>query len=92
MAIPWGEPEQLETFKTGVAPLAKRHPEVPIVPVFLHGLGKALPRGKLLLIPFFCDVFVGESMLWAGGRAEFMADLDRRMGELADEGQIPAWE
>lgn len=87
-----GEPEQLETFKTGVAHLAKRHPEVPIVPVFLHGLGKALPRGKLLLIPFFCDVFVGQSMLWTGKRDEFMAELDRRMGQLADEGQFPAWE
>jgi len=87
-----GEPEQLEKFKTGVAHLAKRHPEVPIVPVFLHGLGKALPRGKLLLIPFFCDVFVGQSMHWTGKRDEFMAELDRRMGELADEGQFPAWE
>jgi len=87
-----GEPEQLEAFKTGVAHLAKRHPEVPIVPVFLHGLGKALPRGKLLLIPFFCDVFVGQSMSWTGKRDEFMAELDRRMGELADEGQFPAWE
>lgn len=87
-----GEPEQLETFKTGVAHLAKRHPEVPIVPVFLHGLGKALPRGKLLLIPFFCDVFVGQSMRWTGRRDEFMAELDHRMGELADEGQFPAWE
>ena len=87
-----GQPERLETFKTGVAHLAKRHPEVPVVPVFLHGLGKALPRGQLLLIPFFCDVFVGESMHWTGKRDEFMAELDRRMVTLAAEGQFPAWE
>ena len=87
-----GQPERLETFKTGVAHLAKRHPQVPVVPVFLHGLGKALPRGQLLLIPFFCDVFVGESMRWSGQRDEFMAELDSRMGTLAAEGQFPAWE
>ena len=40
-----GEPEKLEEFRTGVAHVAKRYPEVPFFPVFMHGLGKALPMG-----------------------------------------------
>jgi len=87
-----GEPERLGRFKSGVARLAARHAGAPVVPVFLHGLGKALPRGESLLVPFFADVFVGEPIPWTGDRAAFMAELGRRMGDLAAEGRFPPWE
>lgn len=87
-----GDPEHMEKFKTGIAHLAKRQPGAAIVPIFLHGLGKALPRGTFLLVPFFCDVFVGEPMGWNGDRASFMAELENRELDLAGEGQFPAWD
>lgn len=87
-----GEPERLADFKSGVAHLARRYPSLPFYPVFLHGLGKALPRGEAVLVPFFCDVFVGEPMSWNGDKAKFMDDLTHRMTVLAAEGHFPAWE
>jgi 1-acyl-sn-glycerol-3-phosphate acyltransferase len=87
-----GEPERLGAFKSGIAHLARRHPEVPVVPVFLHGLGKVLPKGELLPVPFFVDVFVGEAMRWTGDKGSFMAALDGRLHALAAEGSFPAWE
>lgn len=87
-----GEPERLSTLKSGVAHLVERHPGVPVVPVFLHGLGKALPKGDWLPVPFFCDVFVGEPVPWRGSRDAFMGDLTARMEALADEGHFQPWE
>jgi 1-acyl-sn-glycerol-3-phosphate acyltransferase len=86
-----GDPEKLANFKTGVAHLAKRHPNVPIVPIFLHGLGKALPKGEALIVPFFCDVFVGERILWSSDRQTFMNTLESSIKSLADEGHFTAW-
>lgn len=87
-----GDPEVRKEFKTGVAHVAKRHPDVPITPVYLHGLGKALPKGEGILVPFFCDVFIGQLLRWPGSRAEFMATLDQSMADLEGEGYIPEWE
>ena len=87
-----GEPERVGEFKSGVAHLAKRFPDVPFVPVFLHGFGKALPPGEALLVPFFCDVFLGDPTHWCGDKARFMDDLTSRMNALAAEGDFPPWE
>jgi 1-acyl-sn-glycerol-3-phosphate acyltransferase len=87
-----GEPERLAEFKSGLARIVERCPEVPVVPVFMHGLGKALPRGDWVLVPFFLDVFVGEPMRWSGDRDGFMADYRARMAALRDEGSFAAWD
>ncbi len=80
-----GEPETLSVFKKGLAHLAQRHPEAAVVPIFLHGLGKSMPKGAALPVPFFCDVFVGEPVAWSGDRERFMEDYTQRMQGLAEE-------
>jgi 1-acyl-sn-glycerol-3-phosphate acyltransferase len=87
-----GEPERLAEFKSGMARLKERRPAVPVTPVFMHGLGKALPRGETLLVPFFVDVFIGEPVPWTGDRQEFMDRFKTAIAALADEGQFPVWE
>lgn len=90
-----GEPERLSEFKSGVAHLALAHPQVPVIPVFLHGLGKSLPKGSALPVPFFCDVFVGEPLPplpVPADRKLYLQILRERMDALATEGRFAAWE
>jgi len=87
-----GEPEQRADFKRGVAFLAKARPHTPVHPVFMHGLGKALPKGSLILVPFNCDVIAGEPFKYEGGAPAFMETLEARMSALASEGHFQPWE
>ncbi len=70
-----GDPERPARLKPGIAHLARRLPEVPLVPVHLQGLGKALPKGEGLLVPFICDIWVGDALRWEGDRAVLMDKL-----------------
>ena len=86
-----GEPEKLDEFQSGVAHIARRHPDIPITPVFMHGLGKALPKGEALLVPFFCDMFVGKPLDSQLKKRELMNQLSSSMDELAAELPMEAW-
>ena len=87
-----GEPEQLSQFKKGVAHLAEKYPDVPVVPIFMHGLGKSLPKGEFLLVPFFCDVFVGEALYGHQDKNKFMEALNHVFETLTAEGHFAPWE
>ena len=87
-----GEPEQMAEFKAGVARLAEKYPHVPVVPVFMHGLGKALPKGDFVLVPFFCDVFVGEALYWKTERDSFMQEMSTSFTTLSKEKNFAPWE
>jgi hypothetical protein len=47
-----------------------------------RGLGKVLPKGDWLPVPFFCDAWVGEPLRWQGDRQQFMAEIAARLSGL----------
>jgi len=78
-----GDPEVMKPFKTGVAHIAEAYPTVPVVPLHIHGAGKALPKGEALFVPFVIDVHVGEAIFYEGrGRKEYTDYLKKAVEKL----------
>lgn len=80
-----GEPEKMGEFKKGIMRLAERHPEIPIVPVYLKGLGKVLPKGGKLLVPFNVKAVIGNPMPYQENKKYFMDYLREQITSLAKE-------
>jgi 1-acyl-sn-glycerol-3-phosphate acyltransferase len=87
-----GEPERMQELKSGISFIAKRFPEVPIVPVFFHGLGRSMPKGAHYPLPLFVDVFVGPPLRWGGEKQAFMQALRDAFERLRERIGKPAVE
>jgi 1-acyl-sn-glycerol-3-phosphate acyltransferase len=87
-----GEPEKLQAFKKGIGHLSRARPKVSVVPIFMYGLGKALPKGSALFVPFNVSVTVGEALYGKASHDAFVASLEQAMTTLAAEEKVPAWE
>ena len=75
----------------GHARIAERRPDVPVIPVYTYGLGKALPKGEWMIVPFFVDIFVGEPLHFDGDRIAYMERYRHAMAELALEEKHADW-
>lgn len=84
-----GEPELRQAFKRGIGHIMRRRPDVPVVPVFLRGFGRVLPKGDHLPVPFVCDIVIGEAMTGSG--EDFVARLEAAVDALGRETPAPEW-
>jgi 1-acyl-sn-glycerol-3-phosphate acyltransferase len=69
-------------FHSGAAHLIERCPDVPVIPVYLINMGRSLPKGEWIPVPFFCEVRVGPPCLPRGNRREITAALENAVNEL----------
>ncbi|WP_163835355.1 lysophospholipid acyltransferase family protein [Spartinivicinus ruber] len=80
-----GKAEQLGEFKKGIFHLASTHQTAKVIPIFTYGLGKSLPKGEKLLVPFFSDVVIGSPLAQHDESQAFMAALNQQMQQLAKQ-------
>ena len=67
-------PDPME-FKSGLFHIAKKRPDLELVPVLLDNMNRVLPKGELLPVPLICNVVFGTPMFLLDGepRDEFLA-------------------
>lgn len=73
-----GDAEVLTRFKSGIWHLTHHHPDVRVTPVFMHGLGRSMPKGAWIPLPLFVDVFVDKAMGHSEDKLHFMQRLTER--------------
>ena len=53
-----GDPGKVTGFKSGIGELVSEFPDLPIVVIALRGAEKTLPRGEMLMVPFYITTSV----------------------------------
>ena len=86
-----GDGEAMSDLKSGVARLAADVPEAPVIPIWLQGAGRVLPKGGFVPVPMNCTVLVGEPLHWQGDRAVFMTELRQRLEDLQAKAPHQRW-
>lgn len=79
-----GSGEQIGEFRSGVAHLLEKVPGVPVIPAFLVNMGRSLPKGEFIPVPFFCEIRIGAPRVLQGSRQEITRQLEAAVRELAE--------
>lgn len=78
-----GIPEKAADLRRGIARLAQRFPQAPIIPVHLRGLGKSLPKGSAIFVPLIPQIAVGQAITGSDrGEQEILDDLQNAFQQL----------
>lgn len=80
-----GLPEQMGKVKKGLFHLINTNPKTVVTPVALHGLGKTMPRGAWVPVPFNCDVVVGKPLSNCTDSNVFIKLVTNTFASLANE-------
>ncbi|WP_260258667.1 lysophospholipid acyltransferase family protein [Vibrio intestinalis] len=79
-----GEPEVMSGLKKGIYHLVKEHDNCPVVPVVMRGLGRSLPKGTAMFVPFNCDVVLGEGITKFADADDFLNSMQQQYDQLSE--------
>jgi 1-acyl-sn-glycerol-3-phosphate acyltransferase len=61
------EGESMGEFKSGIYYLAKKRPDIEMVPVYMENLNRILPRGEFMPVPLLSSITIGPPMWLEAG-------------------------
>jgi len=85
-----GNGEEIAPFRSGIYYLAKRRPEVELVPVYIENMNRILPKGEVIPVPLVClltfgaPIHIGE----AEDKVSFLERASAAMHALRRKGQL----
>jgi len=79
-----GDPEILKAPRKGLFHLTKDREDTLVTPVVMRGLGRVLPRGEAMLVPFNCDVVIGEALPREENAEAFVENLKETFDDLLE--------
>lgn len=77
-----GEPGKFSEIKSGIWHLSQQCPEVPIIPVYMHGLDRSMGKGQKIPVPFFIDIFIDDALFYDADKITFKRSLLNRFVAL----------
>jgi 1-acyl-sn-glycerol-3-phosphate acyltransferase len=67
-----GTGENIAPFKSGIYHMAKRKPDIELVPVFMENLNRILPKGEILPIPLISSISFGKPLTLDRGESKIL--------------------
>ena len=89
--LPVTDNEPLLPFKGGLYHLAKRRPDIELVPVWIENLNRVMPKGEFVPVPLLCTVTFGAPLTLreAEDKAAFLERTRSALLALAPERETP---
>ena len=77
---------EMGEFKSGLYYLAKKRPDLELIPVYMDNLNRILPRGEFMPVPLFSSITIGSPIyLEAGeGKVDFLNRASRSVKVLKE--------
>lgn len=79
-----GEPEVMSGLKKGIYHLVRNYNGCPVVPLVMRGLGRSLPKGTAMFVPFNCDVVLGEPIVDFTSSEHFVDTMQVEYDKLSE--------
>ena len=71
-----GLPGEVQHFKTGIGRISEQYRNIPIVPVFLSGTERSLPKRYSIPVPIWNNIIIGPPQLFKGSYREITHSLE----------------
>ena len=82
-----GGDEEMGTFKSGLFYMAKKRPDLELVPVYIDNVNRILPRGEVLPVPLLSCITIGAPIFLEAGepKTEFLQRARESVLKLKDQ-------